>query len=107
MMPTSSRRSFLQVGVVAGLGLGLDQFFRLTAQANPALGGKKKEAAAQSVIHIFLPGGIAHQDFMDPKPLAPIEYRGEIGTTKTNLAGVFFSEHMKKTGDIADLITVC
>jgi hypothetical protein len=107
MQPIPSRRSFLQVGVVAGLGLSLDQFFRLSAQTTPGLGGKKKEAVAQSIIHIFLPGGIAHQDFMDPKPLAPIEYRGEIGTTKTKLPGVFFSEHMKKTGEVADKITVC
>ncbi|MGL4552228.1 MAG: DUF1501 domain-containing protein [Gemmataceae bacterium] len=105
MQPISTRRSFLQVGVVAGLGLSLDQFFRLSAQANPAPG--KKEAPAQSIIHIFLPGGIAHQDFLDPKPLAPVEYRGEIGTAKTKLPGVFFSEYMAKTGDVADKITVC
>ena len=33
----------------------------------------------ESVIHIFLPGGIAHQETFDPKPFAPIEYRGEMG----------------------------
>ena len=36
------------------------------------------EAKAQSVIHIFLPGGMAHQESFDPKPYAPIEYRGEM-----------------------------
>src|SRR5207244_1806145 len=66
-----------------------------------------KEAKAQSVIHIYLPGGMAHQDSFDPKPFAPIEYRGEIGTTKTKVEGVFFSEHLKQTAEIANKITVC
>ena len=50
---------------------------------------------------------MAHQDSFDPKPYAPIEYRGEIGTTKTKVEGVFFSEYLKQTADIADKITVC
>jgi hypothetical protein len=101
-----SRRAFLHVGVVGGLGLTLDQFFRLQA-AQTAKPGATKEGPAKSIIHIFLPGGIAHQEFVDPKPLAPIEYRGPLGTVKTKLAGVVFSECMKKTADIADKITVC
>ncbi|MFO0878088.1 MAG: DUF1501 domain-containing protein [Gemmataceae bacterium] len=101
-----SRRQFLTVGAVGGLGLTLDQFFRLqAAQANTP--GGPKEGTAKSIIHIFLPGGIAHQDFLDPKPLAPIEYRGEIGVAKTKLPGVFFSEYMTKTANLADKITVC
>jgi uncharacterized protein (DUF1501 family) len=100
-----SRRSFLHVGILGGLGLTLGDFFRLRAlqAATPT----SKEPAAQSVIHIFLPGGIAHQDFVDPKPLAPIEYRGEMGTVKTKLPGVYFNEHMKKTAQLADKIAVC
>jgi hypothetical protein len=93
------------VGFLGGLGLTLDHLFRL--QAAEATRPPAKAAPAQSVIHIFLPGGIAHQDFVDPKPLSPIEYRGEIGTTRTRLPGVFFAEHMKKTALVADKITVC
>jgi hypothetical protein len=99
-----SRRAFLHVGLVGGLGLTLGDYFRLQAAQTP---GGTKEPPAKSIIHIFLPGGIAHQDFVDPKPLAPIEYRGEMGTVKTKLPGDFFNEHMKKTADVADKITVC
>src|SRR5215468_3914503 len=99
-----TRRAFLHVGLLGGLGLTLDQFLRLQA-AEPRAPGKP--APAQSVIHVFLPGGIAHQDFVDPKPLSPVEYRGEIGTTKTRVAGVYFSEYMKQTALVADKITVC
>src|SRR6476619_6054638 len=109
-LPLTSRRAFLSVGVIGGLGLTLADYFRLQAAAVPVTTTdrtKGKEPPAQSVIHIFLPGGIAHQDFVDPKPLAPIEYRGEMGITKTKLDGVFFNEHLKKTAAVADKITVC
>ena len=99
------RRTFLTVGALTGLGVTLDGVLR-SQSARADAKTPSKEGTAKSVIHIFLPGGIAHQDFLDPKPNAPIEYRGEIGTTKTKLDGVLFSEHMKKTGDIADKITV-
>lgn len=106
-----SRRAFLHVGVVGGLGLSLGDFFRLQAlqaAASPAeKPAGKKEAPAQSVIHIFLPGGIAHQELVDPKPLAPVEYRGDMATVQTKLPGVLFNECMKKTALLADKITVC
>jgi hypothetical protein len=101
-----TRRTFLHVGFLGGLGLTLDQFFRLQA-AQGAEAIPAKGAPAQSVIHIYLPGGMAHQDSFDPKPLAPIEYRGEIGTTRTKLEGVFFSEYLPRTAQLADKITVC
>jgi uncharacterized protein (DUF1501 family) len=101
-----TRRGFLHVGMLGALGLTLDDFFRLRAGAAETKEGAR-EAKAQSVIHIFLPGGMAHQDSFDPKPYAPVEYRGEIGTTKTKVEGVFFSEYLKQTADLADKLTVC
>jgi uncharacterized protein (DUF1501 family) len=99
-----TRRSFLYVGFAGGLGLTLGDFFRLQALAENAPGSKP--APAQSLIHIFLPGGMAHQESFDPKPYAPIEYRGEMGSIKTKLDGVFFNELLKDTAQIADKITV-
>jgi Protein of unknown function (DUF1501) len=101
----TSRRGFLQVGLIGGLGLSLGQFFRLQASQAKAKG--PKEGPAKSVIHIFLPGGMAHQDSFDPKPLAPVEYRGDMGTVKTRIAGVVINEHLKKTAVVADKIAVC
>jgi hypothetical protein len=65
-----------------------------------------KEGKAKSVINIFLPGGIASQESFDPKPYAPIEYRGPLGTVKTRISGEVFSEHLKQLADVADKITV-
>jgi hypothetical protein len=97
-----SRRAFLQVGAVGALGLTLDGFLRQRAAAASA-----KEPAAQSLIHIFLPGGMAHQESFDPKPNAPLEYRGDMGVVQTKLDGVFFNECLAKTAKVADKITVC
>jgi hypothetical protein len=67
---------------------------------------ESKEGVAKSIIHIFLPGGMAHQESFDPKPFAPLEYRGPFGTTPTALTGEVFSENVPGIAKIADKITV-
>src|SRR6201989_630092 len=93
-----SRRGFLTVGA-AGFGLTLGDFFRVRARAD-----LKNYAAitpkADSIIHIFLPGGIAHQETFDPKPYAPVEYRGKLGTVKTKIDGEGFSETLPRTDQV-------
>ena len=101
------RRSFMHVGFLGGLGLTLDGFLRRqAAQGGEAAGAKGKGPKAQSVIHVFLPGGMAHQESFDPKPYAPVEYRGELGTVPTKIPGVVFSEGLKQLATVADQITV-
>jgi hypothetical protein len=107
-----SRRDFMYVGLVGGLGLTLGDFFSQQSAARAAdavkdeHGGPSKEGPAKSIIHIFLPGGMAQHESFDPKPNAPIEYRGPFGTAKTKIEGEYFGECMKKTGEVADKITV-
>lgn len=102
-----NRRNFLHVGYLGGLGLTLDQFLRAEAQAQPApAAAPARQAKAQAVIHIFMPGGMAHQESWDPKPFAPVEYRGEMGTTQTKLEGVVFNECLTKTAQVADQLTI-
>ena len=100
-----SRREFFHVGLLGGLGLTLPQFLR-----NQAFGDTKTygthDAVARGVIHIFLPGGLAHQESFDPKPFAPAEYRGLFGAIDTKLPGVQFGELMTETAKIADKITI-
>src|SRR5436190_2731707 len=95
-----NRREFLFVGLVGSVGLSLGNLFKLQAQSAVA------KARAQSVINIFMPGGIAAQESFDPKLLAPIEYRGPLDKVKTKLEGVYFSEALKKTAEVADKICV-
>jgi hypothetical protein len=100
------RREFLHVGSLTGLGLSLGGFFRLRAARADAKTFAHFEGTAKSVIHIWLPGGWAQQETFDPKPLSPLEYRGDFKAIDTKLTGVQFSEKLAKTAGIADKITV-
>jgi hypothetical protein len=68
---------------------------------------ESKEGTAKSVIFIFLPGGIAHQESFDPKPYAPLEYRGPLNSIETSLPGVRFSELFPQMAKIANKTVVC
>ena len=102
-----SRREFLYVGLLGAVGLTMSDLLRAQARA-AAVTGKLGPSAgrAKSVINIYLPGGMSHQESFDPKATAPIEYRGPLETVKTRLEGVHFSENLKETAKIADKITV-
>ncbi|MCB9853654.1 MAG: DUF1501 domain-containing protein [Phycisphaerales bacterium] len=100
-----SRRDFLYVGLAGGLGLSLPDYLQRMAQADQKL-PTHKPPVADSIINIFLPGGMAAQESFDPKPLAPIEYRGPLGAVGTVLPGVAFSECLPKTAQIADRLCV-
>jgi len=90
--------------MVGALGLSLGNLFKLQALA--ATEKAAGNPAAQSVINIYLPGGMASQETFDPKPLAPIEYRGPMSAIKTKVPGVQFAETLPKTAAIADKICV-
>ncbi len=97
-----SRRDFLYVGMIGGLGLTLGDYFNMQNAAKAATAASAepaKAAAAKAVIHIFLPGGMAAQESWDPKPFAPLEYRGPMGTVKTKIEGEVFSECMMHEAD--------
>ena len=101
------RRSFMQVGFLGGLGLSLSDYFRMKeAQADQKF-YESVEGPAKSVIFIYLPGGCAHQETWDPKPFAPIEYRGPMSSIETVVPGTRLNETMVKTSKIADKIAIC
>lgn len=100
-----SRRGFLQLGFLAGTSLTLPML--LARQARAELKDYQNfEGTAKSIIHIFLPGGIAQQESFDPKPFAPIEYRGEMRSIETKLNGIRFGEKFAETAKIADKLCI-
>lgn len=101
-----SRRDFLTVGALAGVGLTLPELFRLESARAEKKHYDFLEAKAKSVIHIYLPGGCAHQETWDPKPFSPIEYRGDLKPIKTKVAGVEYSELMVKSAAVADKLCI-
>jgi hypothetical protein len=101
-----SRREFFHVGALSALGFSLGDYFRARHARAEAKQFAHFEGKAKSVIHVWLPGGWAQQETFDPKPLAPVEYRGDMKPIDTKLPGVQFNELLVKTAGIADKITV-
>ena len=87
MMPLS-RREFLRVGALGGMGLGLPDL--LAAQA------PGKATRADSCIIIFLNGGPSHLDMWDMKPDAPSEIRSPFQSIPTTVPGVHFCEYLPR-----------
>lgn len=103
----TSRRDFLHVGFAAGIGMTLSDFFRIKQAQAEIKDYQSKEGTAQSVIFIYLPGGIAHQETFDPKPYAPVEYRGPLNSIETNVPGIRVNELLKQTATVADKLAIC
>lgn len=97
-----SRRSFLEIGGLGLLGLGLGDFLRAESIAKSA-GRKLKDKA---VIFIWLPGGMSHLESYDMKPEAPLEYRGTFSPIKTNVPGIEVCELFPRHAKIADKFNI-
>jgi hypothetical protein len=95
-----SRRQVLRIGALGFGGLTMSDVLRLQA-----LGGSAA-APPKSVIMIVLPGGPSHIDMYDPKPEAPVEFRGEFTSIPTNVPGMDFCEHLPLQAQIADKLSV-
>lgn len=83
-----TRRSFLQLGALAGLGLSLPMALQQKVLAK-AQGGSTRDV---NCILIWTLGGTSHHDTFDPKPRAPVSVRGEFDVIDTATPGVQFTE---------------
>src|SRR5690348_1254558 len=88
------RRSFLQAGLLRAGGLSLAELLRSEARAGS---DNKREA---SVIILWMRGGPSHIDMWDPKPEAPVEYRGEFGSMGTSVPGIALTDMLPKSAAI-------
>src|SRR6478752_2121463 len=101
-----TRRDLLHIGALGPLGLSLAGYAqaRETAQAaRPAAAGFGK---ARRCILLYLWGSPSQHDTFDPKPDAPPEVRGELGSIPTRLPGVRVGESFPQTARLLDRITV-
>jgi hypothetical protein len=95
-----SRRDMIRVGGIGMFGLTLSELLRVRATARGV------EQRGTSVIFVELAGGPTHIETYDPKPNAPIEFRGPLGTISTSLPGVQVSELMVQQARIMDKLAV-
>lgn len=84
-----SRRNAMHIGGLAGLGVSLPLVLEARARAAAATG---RAADDINCILLWTLGGTSHHDTFDPKPLAPVNVRGEFGTIATATPGVHFTE---------------
>ncbi len=90
----SGRREFLRAGMLGASGLALADLLRHEARAGAAA------RRAASVIILWMRGGPSHIDMWDPKPEAPLEYRGEFGTIGTSVPGIMLGEGLPQCAGI-------
>jgi hypothetical protein len=97
------RRGFLQAATLGAAGLGLPDLLR--AEANSG-GARSVGGRAPSVIILWMRGGPSHIDMWDPKPDAPVEYRGEFKTIATKVPGILTTELLTRSARIQDKFSI-
>ncbi|MSU42302.1 MAG: DUF1501 domain-containing protein [Pedosphaera sp.] len=97
-----SRRSFLQAGSAATLGLSLPLLDTLRA----AGAIDESKAKIKNCITIFLVGSPGHLDTWDMKPDAPENIRGKFKPMKTNVPGVQICEHFPRMAKMMDKVAL-
>ena len=95
------RRQFLQTSLLAG-GAGLSL---------PAIAEARQKADAAglsdtAVIQIWLGGGPSQFETFDPKPEAPIEFRGPYESIQTCHPGILACEKMPRTAQVLDQVAL-
>lgn len=97
-----SRREWLRIG-------GLGSLAALSPAILPAAGTGATSAGfgkARSVLLVYASGGQSQLDTWDPKPLAPLEIRGEFRAVSTAVPGMQICEHMPRLAQVADRYTI-
>jgi hypothetical protein len=94
------RRDFLQLGLLAPLGLSLPMLQEARARSRPRPGSR--HGRARQCILVFLNGGPSQLDTFDMKPAAEKNVRGELKPIATNVPGIQVSELLPRTARHAD-----
>ena len=96
-----SRRAIMRT-VLAGAGV-MSFPGRPALQAQAASSSRPKK---RSLILLWQDGGPSHFETFDPKPYAPVEFRGELDAIPTTLPGVAFCEVLPQLAKLAHKMCV-
>jgi hypothetical protein len=100
-----TRRDLLHVGSLGLLGMGLPTAGLAGAESprSPGAGGFGR---AKSCILLFLYGSPSQLETFDPKPDAPAEIRGELGSIPSAVPGLDVCELLPDLARVMDKVTV-
>lgn len=98
-----TRRDWIRVGALGLTGVTLSQ---LTALQRASAGEGSSFGKAKGVILIHLYGAPSQLEWADPKPDAPVDIRGELGSIKSSLPGCDVCELMPNFAKVVDRCTV-
>ncbi|MEC7567160.1 MAG: DUF1501 domain-containing protein [Planctomycetota bacterium] len=95
-MKLHRRQALITAGAVGLGGLSLTELLRQEAAgANP--GGR-----SHSVILLWMRGGPSQHETWDPKPEAPVEFRGAFGARSTSVPGIQIVDRLPQCAAIQD-----
>lgn len=97
-----SRRELIQIGGSTVLGLSLADVLKLKANQ----GGSYGSGSARAVIFLWLWGGPAQLDTWDPKPSAPMEFRGPFSSIASRIPGTRVGELFPQIADRTDRLAI-
>ncbi len=97
------RRNFLKIGALGGTGLTLADLLRARAADADDSPVRSKP---RSAILVYLAGGPSHFETFDPKPKAPLDFRGPFNPIATNVDGIEISETLPKLAQVANLYSL-
>ena len=100
-----TRREMLRVGGLGLAGISLADLLRLQ-DASAAANRPKSFGKAKSIILIHLYGSPSQIEWVDPKPDAPLEVRGELGSIPSSLPGLSVCELLPTFAKVMDRTTV-
>ena len=102
-----TRRDLLRIGGLGLAGMSLADLaaWQSAAAAEPAP-RPKSFGRAKSIILIHLYGAPSQIEFVDPKPDAPLEIRGELGSIPSSLPGCRVCELLPNFANVMDRTTV-
>jgi hypothetical protein len=99
-----TRREWLRLGGLAGLGFGAAT--ARGAERRAARAGTSGFGRARSVVVVYANGGQSQLEMWDPKPDAPVEVRGEFAAISSTVPGTFLGEHLPRLARLADRYTI-
>jgi hypothetical protein len=102
LAPALGRRAFLHAGVLGG---GLTLAGLLRAEARAARAGRAGRRSPSAII-LWMRGGPSQHETWDPKPEAPLEYRGAFGAIETCVPGIRICDLLPKSARVMDLWSI-